>query len=116
MSRKCVVPGCNNSDFNKSKVHFYRFPNRVREKSRFDAWMANIQPREEITKRSKVCCEHFEKSCYQTPVITLKRYVVLPTLFGADAVRNEKSMDKLLSCNCPSRFKVCDFQARASPV
>ena len=108
MSRKCVVPGCNNSDFNKSKVHFYGFPSQVKDKSRFDAWMANIQPREEITNWSKVCCEHFEKSCYQTQILTLKRHAV-PTLFGFDALLNENSMKKLHSCNCPSRFKVCGF-------
>ena len=108
MSPKCVVPGCGNSYYNNSKVHYHGFPNEVREKSRYDAWIAIIQPREKITYLSRVCCEHFEKSCYQMQVFLLKKWAV-PTLFGTDAARNAKAMKKWNSCNCPSRFKVCGF-------
>jgi hypothetical protein len=71
---RCVVRSCNNASYKKdSHCSFHDFPANkelsqkwlaeIMKYEEFCGWVPNVPPK--ITEHTKICSEHFEKTCFQ---------------------------------------------------
>lgn len=96
---RCVVRECKNTSYrNDSNCSFHDFPankelcekwiSQIIKYEEFCGWVSNVASR--ITSNTKICSEHFEKTCFQNQRSGEKKRLLpmaVPKLFPKLAVR-----------------------------
>ncbi|KYN19748.1 THAP domain-containing protein 1 [Trachymyrmex cornetzi] len=90
MVHKCCVKACKSIHSAYEDISFFRFP--LKNKELLAQWMDVMPANQQISKCSKICSKHFNRSSYQE--MSGRRYLknnAIPSIFKYDIQKNVSS-------------------------